>query len=85
MDFRRAGGKKPSALRGIRPISVGDVSLGNITQESWVHGGSESVVDRDEDGSRGLSAGLAHPLGSAFEFALASGELSPRSPSNKSS
>lgn len=44
-DFRLAGGKKPSALRGMRPICVALESLGRSTQESCFHGGSGSAFE----------------------------------------
>jgi len=79
-DFRLAGGKKPSARRGSRPISVGSVSLGNRTHESCVHGVSESVFDCEEDGIGGMLLFVPllepHPLGSDLELVLVLSALS---------
>ena len=43
-DFRRAGGKKPRVLRGIRRISTGSVIVGIRTQDSCL----KEVVSWDE-------------------------------------
>lgn len=89
IDFRRAGGKNPSALRGMRPISIGSVSPGRRTQESCIHGGSVSALDCEDDGTRLRSpvcpVGFAHPFGNesgCVSFLL---EPSPYSPSKRSS
>lgn len=42
IDFRRAGGKKPSVRRGRRAISTGAGKVAISTQESCVHGASGS-------------------------------------------
>lgn len=88
-DFRRAGGKKPSALRGMRPISVGLLSFGRSTQESCLHGGSESALECEEDGTSGLSVvwdvGEPQPLGVGLESGPVLFEPLPYSPSNRSS
>src|SRR3954468_17889208 len=44
VDFRRAGGKKPRVLRGIRRISTGSGILGIRTHDSCLH----EVVSCDE-------------------------------------
>ena len=61
-DFRLAGGKKPRALRGMRAISVGCLSLGSSTQESCFHGASASE-ERLELVSLSFFFGVVHPLG----------------------
>jgi hypothetical protein len=79
-DFRRAGGKKPSALRGMRPISVGFVSLGSRTQESCIHGDSKSVFDWDGTGGMLVFVSLIddpHPFGRLLVFGLEFSALSP--------
>jgi hypothetical protein len=85
-DFRRAGGKKPSALRGIRPICVSCLSLGRRTHESCFHGGSTSV-ESAELVSRSFSFGVLQPLGSPWVSAVGVRQLdpSPYSPSSRSS
>lgn len=52
IDFRLAGGKKPSVRRGMRPISVGCVLFGRSTQESCFQGCSVSALECDVDGVR---------------------------------
>jgi hypothetical protein len=79
-DFRRAGGKKPSARRGMRPICVGLVSLGNMTQESCTHGESGSMFDWDDAGGMLVCVSLmddAHPFG---RLSVLVDELSALSP-----
>ena len=44
LDFRRAGGKKPSVLRGMRRISTGSVIVGICTHDSCL----KEVVSCDE-------------------------------------
>jgi hypothetical protein len=85
-DFRLAGGKKPNSLRGMRPISIGSLSLGRSTHESCFHGGSDSVLDTDGDRVDTVSVSLGleelQPLGKAL--ARSSG-LSLQSPSRRCS
>jgi hypothetical protein len=85
-DFRRAGGKKPSALRGMRPICVGCLSLGKRTQESCVHGVSDSD-EGTELFSWSFFFGVVQPLGRPWVSGTGALllEPSPYSPSNKSS
>ena len=70
-DFRLAGGKKPSSLRGIRPICVGFLSFGRRTQESCFQGGSESALDVEGESVEDVSVSLGfdedQPLGNALE------------------
>ena len=81
-DFRLAGGKKPSSLRGMRPISVGSLSLGSSTQESCFQGGSESALDTDgeraDEVSTSLGAEEVQPRGKVLELASASSSQLPR-------
>lgn len=85
IDFRLAGGKKPSSLLGMRPISMGSLSLGRRTQESCFHG-SESALETEgeslEDVSGSLGFEPVQPLGNPSE--LSSGLLL-QSPSSRSS
>ena len=87
-DFRRAGGKKPSPLRGIRPICVGRLSLGRRTQESCFHGVSTSACDDEaEFMSVSFALWVLQPLGSPFVSSTGAFLLdsAPYSPSNRSS
>jgi hypothetical protein len=87
-DFRRAGGKKPSARRGMRPICVGLWSLGRSTQESCFQGGSVSgLEDMTECVSESLWRGVDQPFGRpcVSHFGALVLEVSPYSPSNRSS
>lgn len=65
-DFRRAGGKKPKVRLGRRATSVGFVSFPKTTQDSCFQGGSDSVLEVEEEG--GLGADViwfedeCHPL-----------------------
>lgn len=84
-DFRLAGGKKPSSLRGMRPISTGSLSLGKRTQESCFQGGSESALDTEGgpvDVSLSLGLELVQPFGKALESSC---ELLLQSPIRRSS
>lgn len=85
-DFRLAGGKKPSSFRGIRPISVGSLSLGSSTQESCFHGCSESALDTEGESIDDVSVSLDLDAVQLFcEGAeTASGAL-PQSPIRRSS
>jgi hypothetical protein len=63
-DFRRAGGKKPSARRGMRPICVGLWSLGRSTHESCFQGGSVSGLEDMADAvSESFWRGVDQPFG----------------------
>lgn len=84
-DFRLGGGKKPSSLRGMRPISIGSLSFGRSTQESCLQGGSESALDTEgesvDDVSISLGLEAVQPLGRPLE--LSSG-LMLQSPNSRS-
>lgn len=87
-DFRLAGGKKPRALRGMRPICVGALSFGRSTQESCFQSGSDSAFEKTELLSASLCLGMLQPLGSpcvSVVGVLLLLESSPYSPSSRSS
>lgn len=84
-DFRRAGGKKPRARRGMRAICVGCLSLGRRTQESCVQGCSEAALEETTELVSVLFCfGVAHPLGKPAASGFLS-ELLAYSPKSRSS
>ena len=89
IDLRRAGGKNPKALRGIRAICVGFLSFDNSTQESCFQGVSDSALDDSTEvvsSSFGGVAGTFQPFGSPALFGMGVLlVLSPKSPKSKSS